>query len=188
MSELCTVFLDRDGVLNRKPTEGDYVKRPEELRLLPGAASAVARLNEAGVKVVLITNQRGIGRGVMSEGDYARVHEALCGRLQSHGARVDAEYHCPDTASSSPCRKPNTGLFLAASNDDPAIRFRASWVIGDAPADIAAGKTLGCRTVMIAHANRSAADYVVPSLVVAVDIVLRERGRVPSQADAGDRQ
>jgi D-glycero-D-manno-heptose 1,7-bisphosphate phosphatase len=188
MTELCTVFLDRDGVLNRKPAEGDYVKRPEELRLLPGAASAVARLNEAGVNVVLITNQRGIGRGVMSEGDYGRVHATLCRRLQSHGAHLDAEYHCPDTASSSPCRKPNTGLFLAALRDNPRIRFHASWVVGDSPADIAAGRALGCRTVMIAHVNRSAANYVAPSLVVAVDLVLRELGRVSSQADAGDRQ
>lgn len=188
MTELSAVFLDRDGVLNRKPTEGDYVKRPEELRLLPGAASAVARLNEAGATVILVTNQRGIGRGVMSEDDYFRVHEALCRRLRDHGAHLDAEYHCPDTAPSSPCRKPHTGLFLAALRDNPRVRLHASWVVGDSPADIAAGRALGCRTVLIAHANRSAADYAAPSLVVAVEIILREPGRVPADADTGDRQ
>jgi histidinol phosphatase-like enzyme len=124
----------------------------------------------------------------MSEDDYGRVHATLCRRLQAHGAHLDAEYHCPDTASSSPCRKPNTGLFLAASHDDPAIRFGASWVIGDAPADIAAGRALGCRTVLIANANRSGADHVAPSLVVAVEIILRERDRVLAEADAGNRQ
>ena len=188
MTEPSAVFLDRDGVLNRKPAEGDYVKRPEELRLLPGAASAVARLNEAGVKVILITNQRGIGRGIMSEDDYGRVHEALCRRLRSHRAHLDAEYHCPDTAASSPGRKPHTGLFLTALRDNPRIRFHGSWVVGDSPADITAGRALGCRTVLIAHANRSGADYVAPSLVVAVEIILRELGRVPADADTGDRQ
>jgi D-glycero-D-manno-heptose 1,7-bisphosphate phosphatase len=187
MSDRCAVFLDRDGVLNRKPAEGDYVKCPEELHLLPGAGSAVARLNEAGAAVILVTNQRGIGRGVMSEEDYARVHAALCCRLHSHGAHLDAEYHCPDTATSSPCRKPHTGLFLAAVKDNPCIQLRASWVVGDAPADVAAGRALGCRTVLIAHTNRCGADYVAPRLAAAVDIVLGELGRVPPDGSTGER-
>jgi D-glycero-D-manno-heptose 1,7-bisphosphate phosphatase len=187
MTELSAVFLDRDGVLNRKPAEGDYVKSPEELRLLPGAALAVARLNEAGASVILVTNQRGIGRGVMSEDDYGNVHEALCRRLHNHGAHLDAEYHCPDTAPSSPCRKPHTGLFLAALRDNPRLRFRASWVVGDSPADIRAGRALGCRTVLIAHVNRCGADWIAPSLAAAVGIILDEmRTRLPG-ADTGER-
>jgi D-glycero-D-manno-heptose 1,7-bisphosphate phosphatase len=174
MAERRTVFLDRDGVLNRKPPEGKYVTCPEELRLLPGAASAVARLNRAGARVILVTNQRGIGRGIMGEDDYGMVHEALCLRLRRRGAHLDAEYHCPDTTPSSPCRKPHTGLFLTASRDDPGIRFAASWVVGDSPSDIAAGRKLGCRTILIARNNRFGADYVAASLADAASIILGE--------------
>ena len=170
MNRSLTVFVDRDGVLNRKPPEGDYVKHPDELQMLPGAAAAIARLNTAGIRVILVTNQRGIGRGLMTEEDYHAVHDRLCRYLSADGAHLDAEYHCPDTDDSSPCRKPHTGLFVAAIHDFPGIDPADSWVVGDSSADMDAGCQLGCRTIMVG--NGSGGDCRADGLPEAVDIIM----------------
>ena len=143
-------FLDRDGTINRKAPEGDYIKRPDEVVLLPGAAKAVRRLNDARVAVIVITNQRGIALGRMSEGDLEEVHAELSAQLESAaGARIDAFFHCPHDIGECDCRKPETGMFRQAVERFPWIDLSRSVVVGDGAGDVEAGGTLRMRTIQI---------------------------------------
>lgn len=169
-----TAFLDRDGTINRKAPEGEYVTSPEDLVLLPGAAAAVARLNEAGIRVVLVTNQRGIARGRMMPSDLAAIHDRLDRDLAAAGARIDSIYVCPHEGGCD-CRKPGIGLFERARRDQPAIEFARSVVIGDAPSDIAAGRGIGALTIRLATSDaplEPEADLTVASLRDAVGALL----------------
>ncbi|MCD6427465.1 MAG: HAD family hydrolase [Caldisericaceae bacterium] len=144
-----TIFLDRDGVINEKAPEGDYIKSPEELKLIEGAAEAIKYFNDKGFLVIIITNQRGIGKGVMTKEDFEKVMNKLRKELAKKGAHIDAYYYCPDTDENSPCRKPNIGMFLQAKKDFPEINFRNSFVIGDSLKDIKAGKKIGAKTILL---------------------------------------
>ena len=147
------LFLDRDGTIN---TEVDFLRTPEELRLLPGSARAIREANAAGFPVVVMTNQSGIARGLLTEDDLARVHDRLRALLADEGAHVDAIEYCPHhpTAGRPPyqvdcdCRKPGTGMLRrAATRLD--IDLKASFVIGDRCADVEAGLSAGCRSVLV---------------------------------------
>jgi histidinol-phosphate phosphatase family protein len=162
------VFLDRDGTINTKAPDGDYVKRPDELEVLPGAAQAIRRLNDAGVTVIVVSNQRGIALGRMTEADLAAVHSELADKLQTEaGAHIDAIFHCPHDLGQCDCRKPGTGMFMQARKRFPWIDLSRSVMIGDSASDIEAGKALGMRTVWVGRK--------VPNLAGAVELVL---GRV----------
>jgi D-glycero-D-manno-heptose 1,7-bisphosphate phosphatase len=159
-------FLDRDGTINEKAAEGDYIKRPEELRLLAGAADAVRRLNDAGITVIVVTNQRGIALGQMSEDDLEQVHAELSAQLESAaGARIDAFLYCPHDVGECDCRKPETGMFRRAVERFPWIELSASVVIGDSQSDVDAGTALGMGTVQL--------GVDAPDLRGAVDQLLR---------------
>jgi D-glycero-D-manno-heptose 1,7-bisphosphate phosphatase len=166
-----TVFLDRDGTLNAKAPEGDYVKGPGELRMLPGAAAAVAELNRAGLRTVLATNQRGVARGLMSADDVEQVHAALARELAASGAHLDAIYVCPHAAGECDCRKPGIGLFVQARDADPGIDFSRSVMVGDAATDMEAGRAAGMLTVALGpHAGE--ADHVAADLGAAIPWIL----------------
>lgn len=171
-----TVFLDRDGTLNVKAPEGSYIASPADLVLLPGAADAVRRLNQAGAFVVLVTNQRGIARGVVSPDAHTRIMDRLTEELASAGARIDAAYVCPHEASCG-CRKPAPGLLLRAARAHPRIDLSDAVIVGDAESDIATGLAAGTRTIRLtARPVVSRADHVVPDLGTAVSIILRGLG------------
>jgi D-glycero-D-manno-heptose 1,7-bisphosphate phosphatase len=170
-----TVFLDRDGTINRKAPEGDYVKSPEELELLPGAAEAIAALGAAGLLLVVITNQRGIALGRMTEEDLERVHARLREELATAGARVDAIYHCPHGEDGCDCRKPRTGMFEDARRDNPRIDFARAVVIGDSWRDVEAGRAIGARTIGLGGVE--GADDAAADLGAAADLVLRDATR-----------
>lgn len=167
-------------MLNRKLPEGQYATRREELVLLPGAAEALARLNARGLTVILVTNQRGIGLGLMTEEDLRLLHDELAKDLSVYGARLDAIYYCPHDPSQEQCtcRKPDTGLFERAMRDFPDISSENTFVIGDSLSDIQAGSRLGMRTIFIegdplsrkAGSEEAAvlADAVAASLQAAV--------------------
>ncbi len=143
-------FLDRDGTINEKPAGGDYVKRPEELRLLPGAAEAIRRLNDAGVTVIVVTNQRGIALGRMTERDLEDVHAELAAQLERvAGARIDAFFHCPHHVGECSCRKPETGMFRHALERFPWIEVVQSVMIGDSDDDVEAGAAMGLESVRL---------------------------------------
>lgn len=183
MTSLSCVFLDRDGTLNVKAPEGEYVTRPEDLRLLDGAAEAVRRLNEAAVLAVVVTNQRGVARGRMSWAGVQSVNAELQRQLAGYGAHLDAVYVCPH-AGGCPCRKPRPGLVAQAVADHPGIDLTHSVVVGDGDCDVELGKLLGITTVRVggsravdSGASASAAD----SLMRAVESLLardRVRGAV----------
>ena len=177
MRRPATVFLDRDGTINVKAPEGAYITRPDELALLPGAADAVRRLNDAGIEVVVVTNQRGIARGIMSEADYDAVTEALAGQLATHGASWRAVLHCPHDHGCCDCRKPAPGLIDRARAELPGLDGDGAVLIGDSESDVEAGRRAGLRTVLLADPSddkgrSSIADHVTPTLADAVDWLL----------------
>jgi D-glycero-D-manno-heptose 1,7-bisphosphate phosphatase len=169
-----TAFLDRDGTINVEPPPGDYVTRPEDLMLLPRAADAIARLNAAGWRTVVVTNQRGVALGRMDEDDLLAVHRRLADELARAGAHLDGVYACPHAEGACECRKPATGLFARARADNPGIEFADSVVIGDSWRDMEAASTLGCRCVRIDDpaALRGEVDHVAASLWDAVGWLL----------------
>ncbi len=148
--DLSTVFLDRDGVLNEKMPEGQYVAAWEDFHVLPGVPDALARLNRAGLRVIVVSNQRGIALGLYSAADVAAMHAAFQRLLSAHGAHVDAIYICPHQQGQCNCRKPLPGLFEQAQADFPAISAATSVMIGDTAADIEFGRRLGMATIFIA--------------------------------------
>ena len=150
MTDIKTVFLDRDGVINPKRAEGDYVKRWEEFEFLPRAKEALRLLCQAGLRLIIITNQRGIARGLMTEADLRKIHQQMLDELAEVGVRIDALYCCPHEGGECSCRKPQIGLFLQAQEDFPGIDFSRSVVIGDSLADMEAGARLGHQVFLIA--------------------------------------
>ena len=148
------VFLDRDGTIN---VERDYLRRVEDLRLLPGAGRAVRRLNDAGFKVVLITNQSGVARGLLTEEDYVEINRELAKRLRRNaGAKIDADYACFHLPTAKvkkyrldcDCRKPRPGLFIRAA-EDMGLDLVQSFAVGDRRRDIEAAKLVGVTGVLV---------------------------------------
>ena len=146
---LRTVFLDRDGVLNRKMPEGQYVTAWQHFHLLPGVPEAIAELNQAGLRVLVITNQRGIALGLYTPADVDHIHTELQAELAISGAKIDAFYFCPHDKKQCNCRKPLPGLFEQAQADFPDITAETSLMIGDSLSDIEFGRNLDMKTVFI---------------------------------------
>jgi D-glycero-D-manno-heptose 1,7-bisphosphate phosphatase len=168
------VLLDRDGTINAKAPEGQYVIAPEQVELLPGAAEAILTLNRVGVPVIVVTNQRGIAIGRMTTDDLAAVHERLRDLLQDHGAQVDGIFHCPHDKGICACRKPGTLLLERARNQLELATLRHSVMIGDAHSDVQAGQAVGARTILLSHEVDAATSgvEVAGSLLDAVQRTL----------------
>jgi D-glycero-D-manno-heptose 1,7-bisphosphate phosphatase len=173
------VFLDRDGTLVEDP---GYLHRPDDVRLLPGAARAVARLNEAGYLVVVVTNQSGIARGLYDVAAYEAVQRRLDELLAAAGARLDGAYLCPhhpDHTGPCACRKPGLRLFEEAAAA-LAIDLRRSWFVGDKVSDIEPAHALGGRGLLVetgdgaahAAAARALGVPVVADLSAAADRIV----------------
>ena len=142
------VFLDRDGTINRM-LENDYVKSWEEFELLPGTAEAIRGLKAKGYLVIVITNQRGIGKGIMTEEDIEQVHRRMCEELALAGAYIDDIFYCPHNIEDDcSCRKPKPGLLLQAQAKWD-IDLERSFLIGDMDSDIEAGRAVGCATIKV---------------------------------------
>ncbi|MEO8246775.1 MAG: HAD-IIIA family hydrolase [Chloroflexota bacterium] len=136
------LFLDRDGVLNRKAAEGAYVTSPDEFEWLPGALSAMAALHRQGVRLFVMTNQRGVARGAMSEGDLAAIHDRMRTDLLAVGVALEGVYACMHEGGSCDCRKPGIGLFIEALHQHPDLDRTGSAVVGDAISDLEAAARL----------------------------------------------
>lgn len=143
------VFLDRDGVINRKAPEGQYVSCWDDFHPLPGAEQAIARLNASGRKVIVVTNQRGVALGLYTAENIATLHEQLAAHLALFDAHIDAIYYCPHDRNECNCRKPGIALFEKAFRDFPGASAANSVMIGDSISDIEAGVRLGMPTVFI---------------------------------------
>ena len=152
-----TLFLDRDGTINRKRPEDDYVKSFEEFEFLPNALAGLRRMAASGARMICVTNQRGIARGRMTEDALLDIHRRMLDAVREAGGRIDAIYYCPHEAGQCDCRKPLTGLFQRARIDFPDIDFADSLVVGDAMSDMAAASRLGCGSVLVATPETAAA-------------------------------
>jgi histidinol-phosphate phosphatase family protein len=153
-------FLDRDGTLIE---DSHYLSKPEAIRILPGAVDAVKRLNAAGVVVVIVTNQSGIARGLMSEDDYTKVAERLVSLFGDAGAKIDASYHCPHhPALTGPCdcRKPALGMYVEA-RDTLDLETHTSLFAGDRFRDVQPGIALGGRAILVPSSSTPHGDLTL---------------------------
>ena len=179
------VFLDRDGVINQKPPEGEYVTRWADFHILPGVAQGIALLNRSGFSVIVVTNQRCIAKGLITAAELEEMHQRMTDSLAQSGARVDATYYCPhEMEPACDCRKPSPGMLQSAARAH-AIELPSSWMIGDSDIDVEAGRNAGCRTArLLAQAesqeepgrSSNSADIVAPSLLDAIGLILQLEG------------
>lgn len=140
------VFLDRDGTIAR---DVHYCRRVEDFEILPRVPEAIRRLNREGYKVVVITNQSGIARGYFSEQTLSSIHREMVTTLEQAGAHIDAVYVCPHLPDDGcECRKPSPTLIIRAAAD-VGIALEESYMIGDDPKDVKAGRAAGCRTILL---------------------------------------
>ncbi|MEO8461797.1 MAG: HAD family hydrolase [Chloroflexota bacterium] len=143
------IFLDRDGVINRK-IDGDYVREWAHFEFLPGAIEALRHLSDRGRgPLIVITNQRGIARGLMSAAAVDDIHRRMREALAAAGVRLADIHVCPHEVGACDCRKPEIGLFLEAVRLDPTIELNRSAVVGDSLADLEAGRRLEADTYVV---------------------------------------
>ncbi len=146
-----TLFLDRDGVINKR-LMGDYVKHLDEFEFLPGVVEAIATFSKKFGRIVIVTNQQGIGRGIMTEEQLQIVHDHLVKEVAQNGGRIDAVYFAPQLAAeNSNMRKPAIGMAIKAKEEFPEIDFSKSVMVGDSMSDIEFGNKAGMKTIYIDH-------------------------------------
>ena len=171
------VFLDRDGTIIENI---GYCSRPEDINILPTVPEAIKLLNENGFKVIIITNQSGIGRGHFTEEDLAKVHKKLVDDLSEQNAIIDAIYYCPHHPKDNcECRKPKTALFKKAIKEFN-INVKKSFVIGDSRCDIEAGKHIWCRTILLGNKivgenGNIISDYFSNSFIGGIRWILSQK-------------
>jgi len=176
-------FLDRDGVINNN---GRYINTVEDFELLPGAARAIRRLNDAGIPVIVVTNQGSVALEYLTREELERIHDKMDALLATQGAHVDAVYAAlaypngkiPELSILSPYRKPAPGMLERAEQDLGVDRDR-SHMVGDATTDIVAGRAAGCTTILVETGfagtdgkAEATPDHVVADLSAAVDLIL----------------
>lgn len=148
-----TLFLDRDGVINRRLVD-EYVRSWSEFEFEEDVPNAIARLSAVFGRIFVVTNQQGIAKGLMTEKDLQIVHSQMIIEIEKAGGQIDAVYFCPHWAKDNcDCRKPRTGMALQAKQDFPEIDFTQSLMVGDSPSDIEMGAKLGMKTVFIGNDN-----------------------------------
>jgi len=144
------VFLDREGVICRKPPEGEYISRWESFQLLPGVEMAIASLNRSCRRVIVATNQRGVALGRYTCADIDELHSRLQQHLARHGAKIDAFYYCPhEDNDQCDCRKPKSGLFQEAFRDFGDASPENSLMVGDSISDIEGARKLGIASIFV---------------------------------------
>ena len=189
------IFLDRDGTLVHPR---HYPSRPEDLRLYDGIGSELRALRRMGFRLVVITNQSGLARGLFSVADLDQMHAHLRASLAAQGARLDAIYYCPhhpggvvpELAIRCRCRKPQPGMLLRAA-DELGLSLADSWLVGDILDDVEAGHRAGCRSILVdldteappsSPARRP--DYIARDTRRALRLIRSiERGDRPAEAD-----
>jgi len=169
-----TLFLDRDGVINQRIMD-DYVKRTDEFVLLPGVARAVSIANKHFSHIFVVTNQQGIGKGLMTERNLLDIHAYCSELLKVENGHIDRYYFAPNLASdNSDLRKPNSGMALLAKKEFPTVDFQKSIMVGDSDSDIEFGRKLGMKTVFISYTNgfeHQTADLTCDSLESFINLL-----------------
>lgn len=166
------VFLDRDGVINKKAALHDYIKTWSEFEFLPNVAEAIMQLNKMFF-VVIISNQRGVARKIMTQEDVDDIHQRMLAELKKEGAVINGIYTCPhDIIDQCVCRKPKPGMILTAAKD-LSISLTDSYMVGDDITDIEAGQRAGCKTVFIGM-SKVRADIMAADLLDAAHLILKD--------------
>lgn len=167
-----TLFLDRDGVINHKLPD-DYVKKIDEFQFLPLSDRAIAALNRIFGLTIIVTNQQGIGKGLMKDNDLSVVHDFMLQGIKNAGGKIDRIFFCRELASNKPQnRKPEIGMALQAKKEFPQIIFEKCLMVGDSLSDLQFGRNAGMKTVLVSG-NRSRlgeeyinnADFIVSDLM-----------------------
>ena len=176
------VFLDRDGVINND--RDDYVKSIEELVFLPGVFAALARLRKAGFVVAVVSNQACVAKGLLDKADLAQIDQRLKASVQENGGMIHGSYYCiHKSGDECDCRKPRMGLISRAREELGISNEARSYLVGDALTDIQAGRSAGCKTVLVltgrtpleeAKSSSEQPDLIARDLPDAVEWILRE--------------
>lgn len=182
-----TVFLDRDGVINRKLPEGAYVERWAQFEFLPGAIEALERIAAAGIRAVVVTNQRGVALGRMTMADVDKIHRRMQAALAAKHAEFAAVLVCPHEEGTCDCRKPRVGLFRQARALMPEIDISTSVVVGDSASDLLAAAALGCPSYLVgAEADVARIQAEHPGISIQgwgpslLDVAAGLLGRIPT--------
>ena len=173
------VMLDRDGVIN---DEVEFLHEPEKFKFMHGSIQGIKKMQEAGYKIVIVTNQAGIGLGYFTKEDFYKVNKVMLKGFKENGVIASRIYFCPHSLSEKcSCRKPDIGLIERAKND-LNLDLNRSWMIGDKTSDIQAGKNAGCRTILIrtGHAGTDKEydikpDFVANNLIEAAEIMIKSK-------------
>lgn len=181
-------FLDRDGTVI---AEKDFIKTPDEIEFIPGSIDAIRILRDLGYKIIVISNQSGIGRGILTIEMAAKVNESFLARLKSENAEIDALYFCPHRPEDNcDCRKPRTGLIKKAV-EEQKLDLKDAVVIGDKLSDVELGKKLGAKTVLVltgygkkeaekANISQIKPDFISDDLYKAVNWLRNSRYKKPT--------
>jgi D-glycero-D-manno-heptose 1,7-bisphosphate phosphatase len=181
MNSKKAIFLDRDGVINQDPPH--YAHRIDQLALIDGSGQAIRALNDAGFTVIIITNQSGVAKGLYPEEDFHIFNNAMLELLAGHNASVDAIYYCPHHPEAKvekyrvncTCRKPKPGMLIEGGKRFD-INFTSSFLVGDKWSDIEAGRSVGCKTILVRTGHgqeeyereKHQVDYIAANLSDAV--------------------
>jgi D-glycero-D-manno-heptose 1,7-bisphosphate phosphatase len=190
------VFLDRDGTIIEDP---GYLNHPDQVKLLAGVGEAIRELQQLGFKTVVVSNQSGVARGIVTEEMLEQIHEQLRSLLSSLGASLDGIYYCPyhpegvipKYRRDSDWRKPKPGMLLAAAQE-MGLDLASSWMIGNNQSDIDAGRSAGCRTILIGSTRvgpkngESRPDHIAVNIREAVNMIKRYQRNERILAPADD--
>jgi D-glycero-D-manno-heptose 1,7-bisphosphate phosphatase len=165
-----SLFLDRDGVINKRLMD-EYVLSPSDFEFTDGAVESIAWFSDVFNRIFVVTNQQGIGKGMMTEQDLKQIHDEMLHEIESKGGRIDKIYHCPALKEErSFYRKPLPGMAIRAKKDFPEIEYRRSVMAGDTLSDMRFGKSMKMVTVFIGKdqktvsENHTLIDYAFESL------------------------
>ncbi|MCQ9208141.1 MAG: HAD family hydrolase [Omnitrophica bacterium] len=179
-----TIFLDRDGVINRDAGFGDYIKSWQEFEFLPGSLEALKRLNQAGFSVIVISNQAGVAKGLYTQEDVNILTKNMLKEVEKAGGKIDSVNYCfHQDADDCNCRKPKTGLFSKAT-EGTRVNFADTYYIGDARRDVLAAKGIGAKSIFVQSGNTkledldTKPDFIARDLLEAIErIVLKGKKR-----------
>jgi len=147
-----TLFIDRDGVINQEKKE-DYILNWNEFKFYDGVKQAMEIFNKKFGVIVVVTNQRGIGKGLMTEDDLSVIHQNMTNEIVENRGRIDKIYYCSSMDNDDINRKPNAGMAHLAKEDFPAIDFTKAIMVGNKPSDMGFGRNAGITTVFVATTN-----------------------------------
>lgn len=144
-----TLFLDRDGVINHEKKD-EYILNWREFKFYNGVRECFQQLSNKFGKIIIVSNQRGVGKGLMTEAELSSIHQHMQKQIENAGGRIDKIYYCTSIDNDHPDRKPNPGMALQAKSEFPDIDFSKSIIIGNKPSDMRFGRNAGIFTVFVA--------------------------------------